>query len=346
MKIFSKTSGWLLAFLLLSFTACNNSSPDPSPESETQKTLVKTVFNYTDGSSDQSRIILLEYAPDGTPLRTTTNLQITGPITLSEGNYGVVEIFNDAEIEIAGEITFGNINPNNNKPVRITIRRGATLNLSSSLNQNGKFVFYNYGTLNTGNHEMQNGKNDFFNYGTHNVTGDLQISSGDSQYNNCGFLNVSNYTNFHAGRYHACECGQLITNGLNVNGSNKVTGKGFIKVTGNLNLNGFLTESKDIEFCYTGHINQPEKIGAAKRTCEPTCKPNPLPVKYTNLKAEAFKSSEGVKGRISFVVTENSNLLNMKIMISTDGRNWKEQLSETEAAFKVGQEYIGVFSLK
>lgn len=346
MKIYSKFSSWIIVLLFAAvFTGCNNPAPDPYGGAEKQKVYVKPVFNYSDGSFDEARITVLEFGIDGRPLRTTTNLQISGPITLSEGNYGVAEFFNGADVLITGNVTFGNLNPNNNQPVRIRIQVGASLTISSSLNQNGKFVFYNYGTLITGNHEMQSGKNDFYNYGTHQVNGDLQISSGDSQYNNCGYLSVSNYTNFHAGKYHSCDCGQLVTNGLNVNGSNKVTGKGFIKVTGNLNLNGFLTENPDIEFCYNGHINQENKLGAAKRACEPTCKPDALPLRYTNLKIETIQSEGKAAGRISFDVTENSDLVNMKLMISTDGKNWKEKFTETPEAFKVQEKYSRLFAL-
>jgi len=334
-----------IAFVLsLIATSCQEKEARIEPKDGTS--YVKLLFNYSDGTSDQSRIMKLVYKPDGN--RSNANITVSTPIILTDGdNYGVVEIENGAEITIDGDVTFGNINPNNTHQVKITITKKGKLTLNSSLNQNGKFVFYNYGALVTQNHEMQSGQNDFYNYGKHTVNGDLQLSSGSSTYTNCGVINVSNYTNFHSGNYVACECGQLITSGLNINGSDVVSGKGFIKVTGNLNLNGHLTKSSNIELCYLGVINQKDKLGAAKITCEPSCTPNPMPVKFEKLIVDAIESEGNTrKGRVSFDVTENSGLVNMQILTSKDTKEWRSVFTESNpSVFVVGQKYSQVFDL-
>lgn len=344
LSILSKVILAIAVFMSAVVLSCHEKTETIQPKDGVS--YVKLLFNYSDGTSDQSRIMKLVHKPDGG--RTSGNITINSTITLTEGNYGVAEIQNGADLTIDGEVTFGNLNPNNTHAVKVTITKNGKLTIGSSLNQNGKFVFYNYGTLVTGNHEMQSGNNDFYNYGKHKVNGDLQITSGDSKYSNCGVLEVSNYTNIHSGQYHACDCGSLTTNGLNINGSKKVTGKGFIKVTGNLNLNGFMTESPDIEFCYNGHINQPDKLGSAKRTCEPSCSPNPMPVRFDKLTVSVVESESGSqKGRISFEVTENSGLLNMQILLSSDARTWRSVFTEDNpSAFVVGKKYSQVFNLK
>lgn len=353
MKIpFRFSSSFVLLLLSMFFaSSCNQETNDPSPQKNARSELVKVVFNYTDNTFDESRIMNVKYDPEtGKSLRTAQNLQVTGPITLTEGNYGVVELFNAAAIDIAaGDVTFGNVNPNNNdpmQPVMIIIRKGATLRISSSLNQNGYYIIQNYGTLITGNHELQQRPgNEYYNYGSHYVTGDTQINQDEAKYNNCGYVEVSNYTNFHSGNYNACQCGQLITNGLNVNKSRMVTGKGFIKVTGNLNLNGFLTTSKDIDFAYAGYLNEPDKVGMARRVDKPSCTPDPMPVRYTDIKAEPFKDSENKIGcQVSFNVTESSNLRDMQIMGSKDGKSWYVLATETNTeAFIPGKTYIKKF---
>lgn len=244
-------------------------------------------------------------------------LPVNSPVTLTSGSYSSVEVFDGAAITIDGEVTFQNMNPNNTHPVSITITKKGKLTLASSLNQNGKFVITNNGTLNSGSHEMQSGQNVFQNNGTHNITGDLQLLSGSSTYTNCGIVNVSNFTSVHSGDYVACNCGILNSGGLNVTGSKKISGKGFIKVTGNTNLNGLLTESAQITFCGNLQPQDEKKLGEAQRSCVSLC--DPLPVSYEYVRGARLSPD---RVQVSFKVTDHNNAVRYRILKSTDGKNF------------------------
>lgn len=324
-------------------------------EGTQEKSFVKLSFVDEDESFEDSRIIRVI---DQLVARLfSENLTVEEDITLQEGDYGVVQ-FKKGTIVITGAVKFGNLNPMNNQgdKIKILILKGGDLDINSSLNQNGDFEIYNYGTLRTRNHEMQsatkqNGKkNTFHNYGNHYIAGDLQISSDNSFYTNCGFTNVSDNTNFHQRGYDACECGQLITNGLNVNIDNAVTGKGFIKVTGNLNLNHKLTESSQIEFSYcdaSGNPRElknqePQNLGSAKRVCVATCTPGALPIKYNNLNIARM----GNKLKISFDILDSYSLKGMRVLYSHNAIKWTEIYVESPDRLKANTKYEQEIDIK
>jgi len=269
-------------------------------------------------------------------------LTVSSDITLTTGNYGVVEVKNGAKITIDGDVTFGNINPLNSSSVSITTTTKGVLHLTSSLNMNGNYTFTNNGKLYSSNVEMQNGTTVFNNYGEHIVSGDIQITSLGSKYSNCGTLKVSNFTNIHQGYYSACNCGILETNGLNVNSANHVSGKGSIKVTGNLNLNNSLTTDNTILFCYNGNINQPQNLGASIRTCDNTCTPTPLNLKYSDLKVTKVDNK---KYALTFRVLENTSVKEARLKFSTDAKNWTVIKVIQSKEFLVGKVYKAEFSI-
>ena len=272
-------------------------------------------------------------------------LTVNSAHTIAGGHIGVLEVQDGAKIRVTGDVSIANANWNNKHDVSFVVSPGAKLSIGP-LNFNGKVTFTNWGEVLSASLEMQNGQNDFYNYGKHNVMGDAQLTSGQSEYHNCGELNVTNFTNLHSGRLTLCNCGKLQTYGLNVNGTDKIDGKGHIYVTNTLNLNGHLTKSPDITFWFAGPINDKTKLGAAKLTDTPTCKPDPMPVRYENLKISTFYDEKGnLKGEISFKVTENSGLLKMKLMFSKDGKTWIVNFSEQPAALVVGKVYTKEFFL-
>jgi len=331
---------FLFALLALTFSCKEQVVQFPNPEN---MLYARAVFEYSDGTFDASRIFPLEV---GRSQRTNQNLVVSGDVSLSDGHYDVVELQGDGKLTITGPVSIGNLNATNGgKEASIFVSQTGELSIGP-MNLNGKITVTNKGKIISQSVELQNGKNTFYNYGTHTVIGDLQLSSGGSFYYNCGRLAVSNYTNLHSGDYVACDCGYLETNGLNVNSSEKLSGKGFVKVTGNLNLNAKLTKSSDIEFCYTGNINDKTKLGAAKLTCEPSCKPDALPVRYNNLRLTSSIDNEGnTKGHISFDITENSGLSKMRLETSPDGRRWTTNFTEKPDAFVVGKTYSREFYL-
>lgn len=344
-----KLSILLIVCVALLFS-CEKS--ETNPESQTGQKFLQLIFNYSDGSFERSRIIPLRYkelSPNGQ--KTAGNITVDGVVTIAPGDYQTIEVKNGSKITIEGAVSAQNFNFINTHEVEVTVNSGAELGVYSSLNLNNKVTFTNKGKLYTGSVELQGAKNYLYNYGSHTVLGDLQILSGENTYQNCGSVTVSNYTNI-VGDYVACECGYLVTSGLNVNGNRKVSGKGFIKVTDNANFNGYFTESPDIEFSYCDASGNQKpldknKIGAAKLTCEASCKPDALPLRYTDLKADAFTDKEGnLKAKISFKVTENSGLTEMKGIVSEDGKTWKQSFSEGPEAFVVGNSYSREFYLQ
>jgi hypothetical protein len=340
------------ALFLLVAVACSTET-HPLPEG-TSKLYARLNFKYLDGTSEQSRIFDLTYDSTSNKfLRTAANLQVRGDIVIPSAEYpdleyGVVEFF-AGSITIKGDVRFGNINPNNgDKWVYLRVEKGQRLTVNSSINMNGKFSVHNNGTIESSNVEMQNGENQAFSYGNWYIYGDLQITSEKSTFTNCGLLAVSNYTNFHQGYYVACECGSLITKGLNVNAANRVSGKGSIEVTDNLNLNHNLTQSSDIEFVYCNgdqpkHINQESKLGSAKRMCKASCVKNPMPVKTERLNI----TGEGDKVKVSFKVLENTNVDVMELQYSKNpvSREWRTIKSYRPEDIKVGEMFEDKVSL-
>jgi hypothetical protein len=313
----------LLSVLSLFTFSCNDE--DVVQESEKNQSFVKLSFINTDDSFEDSRIIRVV---DLSAARTNQNLVIDSDITLSEGDYGVVEVSGDPLITITGIVRFGNINTKNQSAIRILNAFTGQLTIASSFNLNGDDDVLNYGILNTGNVEMQgNDVNKIVNKGVHNIDGDFQILNPTSTYTNCGTLNVSKNTNFNQGHYIACDCGQLITDGLNVNRDNIVSGIGSITVRGNLNMNHNLTESNKIEFIYCDGVyprpfkNQEAKnLGFAVRVCAATCTPPSLPIKYTNLAI----TRTGNKLKISFDIQESSDMKGMRVLYSKNAITWRE----------------------
>lgn len=292
----------LLLLTLLALSACQTETPVSVNPQTTG--LYRLRFDYTDGSTEYSRILF-----DKKQLRTTTNLVISHPITLTDDTYESIELKDGAILTIDGTVSAQNIKGLNTKDVYIFITRKGSL-ITNDIHQNGKLHIDNKGSIKAGGLEMQNGQNQFFNYGTVDVQNNAQLTSGGSKFTNCGMLKVGGTTSIHSGEYEACDCGVLETAGLDVNGTDKVSGQGFIKVTGHANINGHLTKSDKILYCGPSSI----KLGAAVVTCENTCTPPAMPVHYTDL-----RMTDGV---IEFFITENSGLRNLIIEQSPDGKRW------------------------
>lgn len=337
-----KTKLTFLIALLALTVACKNETTSIDPQKQ-EEFFVKAVFLYSDGSQEETRIRTLRFDNNA---RVNQNLVVDGTLDLNSGDFGVITIRDGANLTLSGSVSVANWNWENTHEVKVII--GPNGNVSSGpLNLDGKVVFTNKGKLLSSSVELQGGSNTFINNGTHTIIGDLQSTTGGSKYYNTGYVSVTNATNLHSGEYEAADCGSLITSILNINGSKKVSGKGFIKVTGNINLNGFLTDSPNIELCYTGVVNQKDKLGSAKLTCEPSCKPDALPLRYSDLKVEPSVDKEGNWiGKISFQVLENTNVEKMKLLVSSDGLVWTTNYTEHADAFKVGERYSREFFVR
>lgn len=287
--------------LLLTTLACQTEPPVTIPKGAT---LYRLRFNYTDGSHELSRVLV-----DYRSARTTANVTINSAVTLPEGDYGVIELQEGAVLTIEGAVTAQNLNING-KNITINVKKDATFTVASSMNMNGKVYATNMGHVNLGGLEMQGGQNTFLNQGTVTVSGNVQFTSGGSVFTNCGSLTVGQTTSLHSGEYVACNCGVLETQGLDINGTDKVSGEGFIKVNGSANVNGHLTKSSTILYC--GPTTP--KLGDAVATCNNTCTPPAMPVRYRGL---TFKG-----GYVSLYVIENTLLRELIIETSIDGMAW------------------------
>lgn len=191
----------------------------------------------------------------------------------------------------------------------ILVEGSGHLILHSSLNLNGGGKFINqWGiVLVQGSVEMQNGTNTLETYGKFDCN-ELQISSSGSTVRNCGWMGVINYTNFHDGSFELCDCGTLITGGLNVN-KTILKGRGTITVTGGLNLNALLS-SDPISFWYTGHINDPSKLGGVLLNQDSFCS-KPVPVTYS--KFEVLRSGNKVTVKIVFASVTKVNTITLQL---------------------------------
>lgn len=332
---------FLIALLALTFS-CKNETTSIDPQKQ-EEFFVKAVFLYSDNTQEETRIRTLRFDKNA---RTSQNLVVNSTVNLTDGDFDVIEIEDGANLTLSGTASVKNWNWKNNHEVKVTIAPNGNVS-SGPINLDGKALFTNNGKLFSASVELQGGVNNFVNNGTHTILGDLQSTTGGSKYYNAGYLAVIGTTSLHSGEYEAANCGSLITSNLSINGSKKVSGKGFIKVTGNVNLNGFLTDSPNIELCYTGVINQKDKLGAAKLTCEPSCKPDALPLRYSDLKVEPSVDKEGNWiGKISFKVLENTNVDKMKLLVSSDGIVWTVNYTENADAFKVGEKYSKGFFVR
>lgn len=291
----------LLTFaLLLVIAACQTS--DPVTAVKPGDMFYRLKFNYFSEPAEYSRILVQHNRA-----RTATNLTITGADTLTEGDYGVIEMTEGSTLVTNGLITAQNLNINGKN---VAIYNKSSLTIKSSLNMNGKVTLTNKGYMSLGGLEMQGGQNGFTNNGTIDVSGNVQFTSGGSVFTNCGTLTVAQTTSIHSGEYVACSCGVLETNGLDVNGTDKVSGQGFVKVTGHANVNGHLTKSPTILYCGPESL----KLGAAVPTCTNSCTSPPMPVKYRDLAID--------QNEIRLFVMSNTDLDNLVIEKSADGRTW------------------------
>lgn len=339
---------FIASSLLFSLFSCDQMvTHDVSPGKDGD-VFVKLEFNNPDGSVDYSKVSVIPGDESGA--RTNRNIEITDHIVIPSADYPLLEYdavtLRGGSITIVGDVTFRNPNSNNKgNRFDITVTKGNRLTIKSSLDNNGDLNVFNHGTIEAGNCEWQ-GAGVFENTGNLYITNTFQLSHADGIFRNKGFMVVGQTSSLHRGKFEFFDCGQLITRGMDINGSNLIGGKGSIEVAGNnFNLNHNLTESPLIEVVFGGHINQPSKLGSAKLVKDFKCVKDPLPVRYTNLKIERTPSAEKNTAQVSFDVTENSGLLSMRLLTSTDGKNWVSKFEEAESAFVAGKKYSRKFSL-
>jgi hypothetical protein len=334
----------LAAMFLASLSSCKHDEA-PAPDIAKKKYFVQLLFEYNDGTRESSSIVTAKFlSPSGTREAGGT-LVVDGDVVLTSGSYDNIEIKPKSKLRINGPVFTQNVNKSAN--AEIIVGKGGHFTVGSSFDTNGNMKVTNWGLITSGGGEMQNGNNEFFNYGRHEVTNNLQITSSSSKYWNIGELVVNGTLSIHSGYLDLSNCASVIAGGMDVNGADRITGKGFIQVNGSFNLNHRFTSSPDITLCYNGTLNQPEKIGAAVRSCTPSCVPGPMPVRYDNLEVTSFVDDNGnLLGRVSMDITENTGLRKMYLLISTDAKQWYPVFTEGPDAFTAGKKYHQVFPIQ
>ena len=84
-----------------------------------------------------------------------------------------------------------------------------------------------------------------------------------------------------------------------------------------INLNHNLTTSSEINLCYKGHLNQPEKLGAANLSCDAVlC--SPLPVKVSQVLFK--KKDDMIEWEFNLIDADGND--KFEIQLSDDSKTW------------------------
>lgn len=327
-------------FLIMAIVGCMSNDPDPVESDGAVKGYSKLIFEYQDGTFEESAIKSVSYSPSG--LRTTaTDLVVDGDMTIVNGSYDNI-IVKSGDLKITGSLSTLNVNWLNTSLSKITVERDARFFMNSSYAPTTRTLLTVKGYFSGENMDLQSARADVVNYGRVDLRADLKLLSDGAYIENHNIIDVRNFTSIDKGLFKMVDCGALLTGGLNINAANKIEGKGHIKVTGSANINHQLTESCDITICATGDIPK-KKLGGAVRDCDPKCVPPSLPVTIYDL---AIKQISQDDLKVDFKVTENTDLNVMKVAYSTDAKTWRVVATVFPESLIVGQQFTGVFSLK
>lgn len=231
------------------------------------------------------------------------NLGVGEHKTIEGGVYNIT-LNKDASLLIKGYTSIQNIN-NFHNGASVTIDKDAVVDVSGSTNLNGGGLLFVFGKMSSASMELQNGMNSVSVQGELNIFGDLQINDNSSELGICGVVNVSNYTNLHSqirkGAVNLCNCGKLVTHGLNNNKESSVTGTGSVYyITGNIN--------KQISDSWRVFINK-------------ECNNEALPVEI--VEASFYIEENTNKVAYQLELTQESTPDKFTIEVSDDGVNWK-----------------------
>lgn len=232
----------------------------------------------------------------------------TNTITLTTGEYGVVDLHKGKNLIIDGNVKVGNINISGNNT--ITITNGSILDLNGSLHQNGNVKLYNNGTINAGNYEAQNGNNKFYNNGI--FTGKVgQITDCSSKIINNGSMSFKSFQ-ANCGYIEINECAKFETKHLDVNYEKIFKGSGFLSVLNSMNANKRIGHD-GLHFYYPHNADSKKTKGLILVKKDWIC--SALPVVWESIKF--------TKNSVDFSVTEPEGIEYVEIEVSTDGINWK-----------------------
>ena len=269
-----------------------------------------------------------------------TNLFIDNYYELNtDGNYNVT-IGGQGFLHITGgKINLLNVNVNHGAK-GLHINAGTKVNINSSLNVNGGFIFTNNSpdTKINGNMDVQNGDNLVY-INTSMTVHVLQLVDKTSKIyiKGCGTVLEAKQTTSLDGSEESfiLQSGaSFIANGLDINKPNIITGYGFIRVNGNFNLNHNFTNSKTITLCHKGHLNQPSKVGSAKLSCDYSC--NPMPVKLEYFKTERI-DKDNIKVKFRFSDLDQMNKL--RVLVSKKITDKKAYLVIDRSKLAINKDY-------
>lgn len=238
-------------------------------------------------------------------------ISVSAQDIIISGTYNVLEIQKEKTYRVTGNSTIQNVNWNG-KDATLLIDPGVTLTIQNSLNVNAFGTVVNKGSLLVGNWIDLNNIKEFTSTGI--ITAKGMQNNTNTVINLCGSLTVGSMQLNNAGINAPC-CLLVTTGHLDVNSPNVFTGMVHV-IIGTINLNHIFSNDSQVTYLFNGHVNQPQKWGAATyyNSQIPKCDGS-LPVTI-----EYFKILDN---KPSFRFIEVKDVDYIELQESTDMKEWK-----------------------
>lgn len=266
-----------------------------------------------------------------------------GVNNIPDGNYNMVTL-NSGVLIVKGDVFISNLSGNQSRTT-ILVESGGKLTLPN-LHINSGLIFINRGTtIVQGSLELQNnsgrlinsGKIEFAEAQINDNTSTIELEGCNSTFDVKGSFNLNTTK---VGALTLKDGANVTTTNLNIGGANTVAGKGLIKVK-HINLNHNLTTSSEINLCYKGHLNQPEKLGAANLSCDAVlC--FPLPVKVSQVLFK--KKDDMIEWEFNLIDADGTD--SFDVMLSDDAKIWSTVLHVEIDKVNPNKKYSGTIKLK
>lgn len=266
-----------------------------------------------------------------------------GVNNIPDGNYNMVTL-NSGVLVIKGDVFISNLSGNQSSTT-ILVESGGKLTLPN-LHINSGLIFINRGlTIVQGSLELQNGNGRLINSGKiefaeaqiNDNTSTIELEGCNSTFDVKGSFNLNTTK---VGALTLKDGANVTTTNLNIGAANTITGKGLIKVK-HINLNHNLTKSSEINLCYKGHLNQPEKLGSANLSCDAVlC--SPLPVKVSQVLFK--KKGDMIEWEFNLIDSDGTD--SFDVMLSDDAKTWSTVLHVEIDKVNPNKKYSGTIKLK
>jgi|GEM_PF-6797882 len=269
-----------------------------------------------------------------------SNLTAKTDYSLPAGSFDTIFVWYNVQLTVPGKTTVKTFVPVSGSALKVSVLSSGDLTLSDRLKPANNATIINEGLLTSQDVILTGTMLYLQNKGTHLVKGNLELGGKNVTYKVSGRTIVEGNLNLNGGNLSMEGCSSVDARGLNLNGTELVTGTGLIKVATGLNLSGVLTSSKDIKLCYQGNPPNPLALGAATRGCLNNCESG---VSYEGL---TFSQTDPETVSVSFTLKEVSGLKQMNVEYSLDGVSWKNVLIILPEKVSIGVKYVGSFKIQ